>query len=122
LTRAAFAGSQRYAALWTGDNSSIWEHLEISIPMILNLGLSGFSFVGADVGGYRGDCSGELLVRWTQLGAFLPFFRNHSEIGTARQEPWAYPDHFINHKGLHPPALPLPYLLLQPDAQQRDNR
>ncbi len=90
LTRAAFAGSQRYAALWTGDNASIWEHLEISIPMLLNLGLSGFSFVGADVGGYRGDCSGELLVRWTQAGAFIPFFRNHSETGTANQEPWRY--------------------------------
>jgi alpha-glucosidase len=96
LTRAAFAGSQRYAALWTGDNSSIWEHLEISIPMILNLGLSGFTFAGADVGGYRGDCGAELLVRWTQLGAFLPFFRNHSEIGTAHQEPWAYPDHTLS--------------------------
>ncbi len=90
LTRAAFAGSQRYAALWTGDNSSVWEHLESSIPMIINLGLSGYPFAGADVGGYRGDCSGELLIRWTQLGAFIPFFRNHSEIGTAHQEPWHY--------------------------------
>lgn len=90
LTRAAFAGSQRYSALWTGDNASTWEHLEISIPMMLNLGLSGFSFCGADVGGYRGDCSGELLARWTQAGALLPFFRNHSEIGTTRQEPWEY--------------------------------
>jgi alpha-glucosidase len=90
LTRAAFAGSQRYAALWTGDNSSVWEHLECSIPMCLNLGLSGFSFVGADVGGYRGDCSAELMVRWTQLAAFIPFFRNHSEIDTAHQEPWEY--------------------------------
>jgi len=92
LTRAAFAGSQRYSALWTGDNASLWEHLEISIPMILNLGLSGIPFAGADVGGYRGDCSEELMVRWMQLGAFLPFFRNHSEIGTARQEPWHYSD------------------------------
>ncbi|MFO7952977.1 MAG: glycoside hydrolase family 31 protein [Bacillota bacterium] len=90
LTRAAFAGSQRYSALWTGDNASLWEHLEISIPMILNLGLSGIPFAGADVGGYRGDCSEELMVRWMQLGAFLPFFRNHSEIGTVRQEPWHY--------------------------------
>jgi len=90
LTRAAFTGSQRYAALWTGDNSSVWEHLESSIPMIINLGLSGFSFAGADVGGYRGDCSAELLIRWTQLGAFIPFFRNHSETGTAHQEPWSY--------------------------------
>jgi alpha-glucosidase len=90
LTRAAFAGSQRYAALWTGDISSLWEHMEISIPMILNLGLSGYAFTGADVGGFRGDCSGELLARWTQLGAFLPYFRNHSEIGTSRQEPWEF--------------------------------
>ncbi len=90
LTRAAYAGSQRHAALWTGDNSSVWEHLEISIPMILNLGLSGLIFSGADVGGYRGDCNAELMIRWTQLGAFLPFFRNHSEIDTARQEPWQY--------------------------------
>jgi len=96
LTRAAFAGSQRYAALWTGDNSSVWEHLECSIPMILNLGLSGYSFVGADVGGYRGDCSGELLVRWTQLGAFIPYFRNHSEIGTARQEPWEFSNEVLD--------------------------
>ena len=90
LTRAAFAGSQRYSALWTGDNSSLWEHMECSIPMILNLGLSGYSFVGADVGGFRGDCSGEMLARWTQLGAFFSFFRNHSETGTARQEPWEF--------------------------------
>lgn len=90
LTRAAFAGSQRYSALWTGDNSSLWEHMECSIPMILNLGLSGYSFVGADVGGFRGDCNGEMLARWTQLGAFIPFFRNHSEIGSARQEPWVF--------------------------------
>ena len=90
LTRAAFAGSQRYSALWTGDNASLWEHIECSMPMLLNLGLSGFSLVGADVGGYRGDCSAEMLIRWTQLGAFYPFFRNHTEIDTARQEPWAY--------------------------------
>ncbi len=90
LTRAAYAGSQRYSALWTGDNASTWENLEISIPMMLNLGLSGYAFAGADIGGFRGDCSGELLVRWTQAGALLPYFRNHSEIGTARQEPWEY--------------------------------
>mgnify|MGYP001082651860 CR=1 FL=1 len=95
LTRAAFAGNQRYAAIWTGDNSSLWEHLEISIPMILNLGLSGYAFAGADVGGYRGDCSGELLVRWTQLGSMLPLFRNHSEINSASQEPWCYSEEVL---------------------------
>ncbi len=96
LTRAAFSGSQRFSALWTGDNASTWEHLEISISMMLNLGLSGYAFTGADVGGYRGDCSGELLVRWTQVGALLPYFRNHSELGTARQEPWEYPSEILD--------------------------
>ncbi len=96
LTRAGFAGTQRYAALWTGDNASVWEHMECSIPMVTNLGLSGLAFTGADVGGYQGDCSGELLVRWTQLGAFLPYFRNHSEIGTVRQEPWEFNDEVLD--------------------------
>lgn len=90
LTRAAFSGTQKYAALWTGDNSSIWEHLECSIPMFLNLGLSGFSFVGADVGGFLEDTNGELLCRWTQLGAFTTFFRNHTMVDTIYQEPWRF--------------------------------
>lgn len=90
LTRAAFAGTQRYAALWTGDNASIWEHMESSIPMFLNLGLSGYSFIGSDVGGFTGDSNGELLSRWTQLGAFTPLFRNHSMKGTINQEPWCF--------------------------------
>ncbi|MGO1370669.1 MAG: glycoside hydrolase family 31 protein [Senegalia sp. (in: firmicutes)] len=90
LTRAAFAGTQRYSALWTGDNESVWEHLEASIPMYLNLSLSGFSFIGGDVGGFNGDSNGELLTRWTQLGAFTPFFRNHSAKGTINQEPWCF--------------------------------
>jgi alpha-glucosidase len=90
LTRAAFAGSQRYAALWTGDNSSVWEHLELSIPMFLNLGLSGYAFVGGDVGGFIGNTTPELLIRWNQLGCFTPFFRNHSSLGSTRQEPWEF--------------------------------
>lgn len=90
LTRSAFAGIQRYSALWTGDNMSLWEHLRLSIPMNLNLGLSGVGFTGSDVGGFAGCCSGELLARWTQLGVFIPFFRNHSAIKTVSQEPWAF--------------------------------
>lgn len=90
LTRAAFAGTQRYSALWTGDNSSVWEHLESSIPMFMNLGLSGYTFIGGDVGGFTEDSNGELLARWTQLGAFTPFFRNHSAKGTIHQEPWSF--------------------------------
>ena len=90
LTRSGFAGIQRYAAVWTGDNSSWWEHLAMSIPQLLNLGLSGVPLVGADVGGFSGDCSPELLVRWTQLGAFVPLFRNHSSRESRRQEVWQF--------------------------------
>lgn len=90
LTRSGYAGIQRYAAVWTGDNRSFWEHLEMSMPMCMNLGISGVPFCGADVGGFAHDANGQLLIRWIQLGAFIPFFRNHSELKSIRQEPWAF--------------------------------
>jgi len=90
LTRSGYAGIQKYAAVWTGDNRSFWEHLQMMIPMCLNLGLSGVPFTGADVGGFAHDTQPDLLVRWTQAAAFTPFFRNHSEIKCARQEPWVF--------------------------------
>lgn len=92
LTRAGFSGIQRRAAVWTGDNTSTWEHMKMSIQMILNLGLSGLPFSGADVGGFDGDVEPELLTRWNQLGAMMPLFRNHSSIGTVSQEPWSFGD------------------------------
>jgi alpha-glucosidase len=88
LTRASFAGGQRYAWTWTGDNSSTWNHLSISVPQLENLGLSGFAWSGADVGGYAGSPSPELLTRWIEVAAFTPLFRDHSGKGTARHEPW----------------------------------
>ncbi|MEC5422948.1 glycoside hydrolase family 31 protein [Virgibacillus sp. C22-A2] len=90
LTRAGYAGVQRYASVWTGDNRSFWEHLQMSLPMVMNLGLSGVPFTGPDVGGFAHDTNAELLVRWTQVGAFTPYFRNHSAIGTLYQEPWQF--------------------------------
>ncbi len=90
LTRSAYSGTQRYSGIWAGDNTSTWEHLESSIPMNLNLGLSGFSYTGSDVGGHCGDCTAELLIRWTQLGAFIPLFRNHTVKDSIRQEPWCF--------------------------------
>lgn len=90
LTRAGFAGIQRYAAVWTGDNSSWWEHLQMATPMLLGLSLSGVPFVGTDVGGFLGDASPELYARWVELGAFSPFFRTHTSLGTRRQEPWSF--------------------------------
>ncbi|MBL0387006.1 glycoside hydrolase family 31 protein [Tumebacillus sp. ITR2] len=94
LTRAGYSSIQKYAAVWTGDNRSFWEHLAMSVPMILNMGLSGIAFAGADVGGFAHHTNGELLARWTQVGAFLPYFRNHSAIGFARQEPWSFGEEF----------------------------
>lgn len=90
LTRSGFTGIQKYAFVWTGDNHSYWEQMETSIPMLLNLGLSGVPFCGADIGGFASDCSGEMLARWTWLGLFYPFMRNHSGKGSRRQEPWAF--------------------------------
>lgn len=88
LTRSFFSGSQRLGATWTGDNEAKWDHLAVSIPMILNNGVSGFSFVGADVGGFFGNPSKELLTRWYQAGIFYPFFRGHAHIDTRRREPY----------------------------------
>ena len=88
LTRATYAGGQRYAATWTGDNSSSWNHLRFTTPMLENLGLSGFAFCGADAGGYAGSPSTELLTRWLEVAAFQPIDRDHTEKGTADQEPW----------------------------------
>ncbi|HUB52644.1 MAG TPA: TIM-barrel domain-containing protein [Terracidiphilus sp.] len=88
LTRATYAGGQRFAATWTGDNSSSWNHLRLATPMIENLGLSGFAFTGADVGGYAGSPSMDLLTKWFEIAAFQPIDRDHSEKGTADQEPW----------------------------------
>uniref|UniRef100_A0A8C1KI22 Glucosidase, alpha; neutral AB n=1 Tax=Cyprinus carpio TaxID=7962 RepID=A0A8C1KI22_CYPCA len=90
LTRAFFAGSQRFGAVWTGDNAAEWDHLKISIPMCLSLGLVGVSFCGADVGGFFKNPSTELLVRWYQTGAYQPFFRAHAHLDTTRREPWLF--------------------------------
>jgi len=90
ISRAGYAGLQRHALQWTGDNSSWWEHLWMSMPQLQNLGLSGIAWAGVDVGGFFGDCDGELLARWTEFGVFQPFCRNHSAMETAPQEPWAF--------------------------------
>lgn len=89
LTRATYAGGQRYAATWTGDNSSTWNHLRMTIPTLLNLGISGIPLAGNDVGGYNGNPSPDLLTRWTALAAFTPIYRNHARKGSANREPWA---------------------------------
>ncbi|XP_017478235.1 PREDICTED: neutral alpha-glucosidase AB isoform X1 [Rhagoletis zephyria] len=92
LTRAHFAGTQRYALIWTGDNMAEWGHLQHSIKMCLSEAVAGFSFCGADVGGFFGNPDAELFERWYQTGAFLPFFRGHAHIDTKRREPWLFPE------------------------------
>lgn len=89
LTRAGFSGIQRYAAVWTGDNIASDEHLRLACTMPLNMSLSGVPFVGSDVGGFIGEPTNELIIRWYQLAAFTPFFRGHSAIDTRYREPFA---------------------------------
>ncbi|XP_042427482.1 alpha-glucosidase 2-like isoform X3 [Zingiber officinale] len=90
LTRAGFIGSQRYAATWTGDNLSNWEHLHMSLSMVLQLGLSGQPYSGPDIGGFAGNATPKLFGRWMGLASFFPFCRGHSEKRTADHEPWSF--------------------------------
>lgn len=90
LTRAGFAGVQRYSALWTGDNVANDEHMLLGVRMVNSLGLSGVPFSGYDVGGFAGNGQSNLFARWIQVGAFSPFFRGHSMINSHDSEPWSY--------------------------------
>ncbi|MGB8322585.1 MAG: TIM-barrel domain-containing protein [Candidatus Acidiferrum sp.] len=90
LTRATYAGGHRYAATWTGDNTASWNHLRLTTPMLLNLGLSGFGLCGADVGGFIGTPGPELLTLWTELGTFQPIDRNHANKGSGDKEVWVH--------------------------------
>ncbi|KAF2208462.1 glycoside hydrolase family 31 protein [Cercospora zeae-maydis SCOH1-5] len=109
LTRSFFSGSQRLGAMWTGDNQANWEHLEASIPMILSMGISGFPFAGADVGGFFGNPEKDLLTRWYQAGIWYPFFRGHAHIDTRRREPYLAGEPY---KEIITQALRLRYSLL----------
>jgi alpha-glucosidase len=94
LTRAAYSGAQRYAATWTGDNSSTWNHLKMSTPMLMSMGISGYPLVGDDIGGFAGSPPADLLTRWFEVGALNPIYRDHTAKGTLDQEPWVHgPEH-----------------------------
>jgi alpha-glucosidase len=109
LTRAAYAGAERYAATWTGDNSSTWNHLNMSTPMLLSMGLSGYPLVGDDIGGFAGSPTADLLTRWFEVGAFNPIYRDHTAKGTADQEPWV---HGPEHEAIRRRYIELRYQLL----------
>jgi alpha-glucosidase len=112
LTRAGYAGVQRYSAVWTGDNTASWEHLQISIPMLTGLSISGVPFVGADVGGFVGAPDAELYTRWLQAAALTPFLRTHSAWDTPPREPWSFGEDYtrINRASIELRYRLLPYL------------
>jgi len=109
LTRSSFAGGQRYAAVWTGDATADWSSLRQSVSMLLGLGISGFPFVGSDIGGFVRMPSAELCTRWLQLGVFTPFMRMHTEITTPDKEPWSFG---WRHEAINKRAIELRYQLL----------
>ncbi len=109
LTRAAYSGTQRYAATWTGDNSSTWNHINMSAPMLLSLGLCGYTMAGDDIGGFAGSPPADLLTRWFEVGAFNPIYRDHTGKGTLDQEPWV---HGPQHEAIRRRYVELRYKLL----------
>ncbi|HOV15541.1 MAG TPA: glycoside hydrolase family 31 protein, partial [Spirochaetota bacterium] len=96
LSRSSYIGLHRFAAIWMGDNQSWWEHMLVNIKMVISLNMCGFFYTGADVGGFGCNASPELVIRWMQLGAFTPMYRNHSALGTRHQEPWAFDENTKN--------------------------
>jgi alpha-glucosidase len=109
LTRAVYSGAQRYAATWTGDNSSTWNHLKMSTPMLLSMGISGMPLVGDDIGGFAGSPPADLLTRWFEVGALNPIYRDHTAKGTADQEPWV---HGPEHEAIRRKYIELRYRLM----------
>src|SRR3954447_3071181 len=121
VSRASYAGGQRYAVTWTGDNSSTWDHLRLCVEQLTNLGLSGFSYAGCDVGGFIGGASPDLLTRWYEIAAFQPVFRNHSAHDAPRMEPWVDgPEHLaIRRRYIEERYRLMPYLYALADRNAR---
>ncbi|WP_107826863.1 glycoside hydrolase family 31 protein [Mucilaginibacter yixingensis] len=90
LTRAGYAGFQRYSAMWTGDNRAEDSHMLLGVRLLSSLGLSGVAFTGMDIGGFTGNGTPSLFARWVQIGAFNPYFRNHTAVNTKSAEPWSF--------------------------------
>jgi alpha-glucosidase len=96
ITRSAYSGAQRYTSSWTGDNKATWEHLWIANVQVQRMCLSGMGFTGTDIGGFAEQPTGELYVRWIQLGVFHPFCRTHSSGDHGDQEPWSFDEEVID--------------------------
>ncbi|SHE90558.1 TIM-barrel domain-containing protein [Clostridium fallax] len=90
FSRASMIGMHRYGGIWTGDNTSSFEHLELNMKMMPSLNMCGFMYIGADTAGFGDNTTDDLAIRWSQFSIFTPLFRNHSALGTRRQEPYAF--------------------------------
>ena len=112
ITRAGYAGVQRYSSVWTGDNLASWDHLKLAALQCQRLSISGVSFCGTDIGGFTGEPDGELFTRWIQLGVFTPFMRAHSAGDTREREPWSFGKEYedINRKFIELRYRLLPYI------------
>jgi alpha-glucosidase len=121
LTRATFAGGQRYGFTWTGDNSATWNHLRLATQQLLNLGLSGIPFVGADIGGFNNSPPPDLLTRWIEIGAFNPFYRDHTTQGSLMQEVWVHgpEQEAIRRRYIETRYRLLPYIYTLADESSR---
>lgn len=113
LTRSGYAGLQRYTAIWTGDNRSEEDHMIAGVRLLNSLGLSGVAFTGMDIGGFTGNPTQSLFARWMQIGAFIPYFRNHTAVNTKSSEPWTYGEEVLeisrNYVNLRYKLLPYIY-------------
>ncbi len=90
FSRASYIGMHRFSGIWTGDNQSWWNHILMNLKMLPSLNMCGFLYIGADIGGFGGDTTRDLLLRWLALGVFTPLMRNHSALGTRNQECCAF--------------------------------
>lgn len=92
FSRSSYIGMHRYGGIWTGDNKSWWNHLLLNLRMMPSLNMVGILYTGADIGGFGADATEDLVMRWTQLAMFSPLMRNHSAMGTRKQEVYRF-DH-----------------------------
>jgi alpha-glucosidase len=122
LTRATYAGGQRYGFTWTGDNSSTWSQMHLGTQMLLSLALSGISFVGDDVGGFGFSPPPDLLTRWIEIGAFHPLFRDHTTLGSLPQEVWVHgpEQEAIRRRYIETRYRLLPYIYTLAEEASRD--
>ncbi|MZF90475.1 TIM-barrel domain-containing protein [Streptomyces sp. SID5643] len=97
FSRSGWAGMQRYGGTWSGDVATGWPGLRASLALVMGLGLCGVPYSGPDVGGFDGDPSPELYLRWFQLGAYLPLFRTHASLRAGRREPWEFGGEVLEH-------------------------